>query len=338
MSPRATALRKSLPMVGKAPELTLRTVRISLTDRCDLACIYCRPSRNDGYLAERLDGRGWGAMLEALVRAGVKTVRITGGEPLLHPQVVDIVRYIRALGISDIAMTTNGTQLEQLAGPLRRAGLRRLNVSLDSLDADRFARVTDGGKLEQVIAGIEAARAEEFDELKTNSVVLRGINDDELESQVMWAWERGILPRFIELMPLGAGAALGEDAAVRMPEMLARLDHLLEPGRAAADQGRGPARYLRSRRDPKLRVGFITGSSEPFCATCDRLRVASDGVLRPCLASNDGVDASALAEDEDAGGLADAIEDAWRRKPDPRTWKGCAEAATTAVSIRAIGG
>src|SRR5688500_9754891 len=127
-----------------------RSARVSLTDRCDLACIYCRPSRNDGYLEERLDAASWRAMLRGLVESGVRRVRITGGEPLLDPRAVDMIAYAASLGLDDLALTTNATRLEKLADPLARAGLKRVTVSLDSLDPDRFRRITRGGDLARV--------------------------------------------------------------------------------------------------------------------------------------------------------------------------------------------
>src|SRR5882724_2467588 len=173
------AERRSLAMYEAPPP---RSVRISLTDRCDLACVYCRPSRSDGYLEDRLDAAGWKPMLEALARAGVQRVRITGGEPLLHPRVVDMVALVKSLGFVDVALTTNGTRLELLAVPLARAGLERITVSLDTLQAERFRRITRGGDLDRVLAGIRAALSAGFSEVKLNCVVLRDENDDELET------------------------------------------------------------------------------------------------------------------------------------------------------------
>src|SRR6476660_9296288 len=154
--------RRSLDMYRAPPP---RSARVSLTDRCDLACVYCRPSRNDGYLEERLDDPSWRFMMQGLHTAGVRRIRITGGEPLLLPRVVDRVAYIATLGFEDIALTTNGTQLERLAEPLRQAGLERLTISLDTLDPVRFERITRGGDLTQVLAGIQAALRAGFDEL-----------------------------------------------------------------------------------------------------------------------------------------------------------------------------
>jgi len=333
----AASPTRHLPLLG-APRLEPRTVRVSLTDRCDLACVYCRPSRSDGYLEKRLDDDAWKSMVRALVQAGVRRVRITGGEPLLHPRVTELVAFVASLGVEDLALTTNATRLDALARPLRDAGLRRLTVSLDSLVPERFWRVTRGGRLDRVLAGVDAAVAAGFEELKTNTVVLRDCNDDELPALVEWAWARGIVPRFIEVMRVGEGAKLPPEKLVGHAEMRARLAHLLEDEAGARDPERGPARYVHARRDPRLRVGFITGSTDTYCDTCDRLRVASDGTLRPCLATNDGVAAMALAQAGDVDGLVRAIGEAWSLKPDGRTWKGCTEETAAAVSMRAIGG
>jgi cyclic pyranopterin phosphate synthase len=327
--------RRSLAMYVAPPP---RSVRISLTDRCDLACVYCRPSRSDGYLESRLDDAAWRTMIEGLARAGVRRVRITGGEPLLHPRAVELVAFVSSLGFDDIALTTNGTRLERLAAPLRRAGLMRLTVSLDSLDRDRFRRITRGGDLEEVLSGIDAALGAGYGEVKLNCVVLRGENDDELASIAEWAWARGMTPRFIELMPIAEGARILARHFVSAAEMRERLSSLLEPDEARADADRGPAKYVRARRDTKLRVGFITGTSDTFCESCDRLRVAADGILRPCLATDAGVSARAEAERGDSPSIARAVEEAWKLKPDGTVWKGCTEESAARVSMRAIGG
>jgi len=313
-------------------------VRLSLTDRCDLACVYCRPSRSDGYFDTRLDDGAWKAMARGLVAAGVRRVRITGGEPLLHPRVVELVAFIADLGVDDLALTTNGTMLERLAEPLRVAGLRRLTISIDSLVQERFWRITRGGRLDRVLAGVQAAMDARFAELKTNTVVLRGDNDDELPAIVEWAWSRGIVPRFIELMGVGEGAKIHGDKLVSAREMRASLEALLHDEAGEPDPGRGPARYVRARRDPALRAGFITGSTDTYCGACDRLRITADGTLRPCLATTDGVAAKPEAERGDLEALARAIDEAWAMKPDGQTWKGCTEATAAHVSMRATGG
>lgn len=316
-----------------------RSVRLSLTDRCDLACVYCRPHRHDGYLPseERLDLTAWKSMVAGLVRAGVRRVRLTGGEPLLHPAVVDVVRFLATLGLDDLALTTNATRLTKLAAPLRAAGLERVNISLDTLDPARFARMTRGGDLVEVLEGIEAARAAGFAELKLNAVVVRGENDVELEDLARWSWDRGIVPRFLEIMQIGEGAKM-RASVVTGAEMRARLAHLLASEDARTEQDRGPAKYVRARHAPDKKIGFITGTSDTYCAGCDRLRVASDGTLRPCLSTNDGLEAGALARAGDVEGIEAAVGDAWAMKPDGEAWRGCTEATAAEVSIRGIGG
>lgn len=331
---------RALPLFREtpAPAVPPRAVRLSLTDRCDLACVYCRPHRHDGYLERRLDLAAWKTMVEGLVRAGVRRVRLTGGEPLLHPHVVEVVRHLATIGVDDVALTTNATRLAELAEPLARAGLHRINVSLDTLDAGRFFRMTRGGRLQTVLAGIEAARAAGLAPIKLNAVVVRGENDDELEALVRFAWERGLVPRFLEIMAIGEGARL-QDRVVPAAELRARLAHLLEEGAPEREVDRGPARYLRARHDPRLRVGFISGTSDTYCKGCDRLRVACDGTLRPCLATNDGLSAEADARAGNADAVAARTLEAWRTlKPDGETWKGCTEPTAEEVSIRAIGG
>ncbi len=169
-------------------------------------------------------------------------------------------------------------------------------------------------------------------------MVLRGDNDDELPAIAEWAWARGIVPRFIEVMRVGEGAHLPEEKLFSAAEMRTRLAHLLADEIWQRDADRGPARYVRAKHDARHRAGFITGTTDTYCDSCDRLRVASDGTLRPCLATNDGVAAMALAQAGDAAGLATAIGEAWALKPDGRTWKGCTESSAADVSMRAIGG
>jgi cyclic pyranopterin phosphate synthase len=316
----------ALPILQKRPaqDTQPRSVRLSLTDRCDLACIYCRPNRQDGYLERRLELAAWIAMVEGLVRAGVRRVRLTGGEPLLHKDVVEVVAALAKLPIDDIALTTNATRLAALARPLREAGLQRINVSLDSLDAHRFRKMTRGGDLRGVIAGIDAAIDAGFSHLKLNAVVVRGENDDELESIVRWSWARGITPRFLEVMAIGEGAKL-KDRVVTVPEMRAQLAPLLSTDEAQREHDRGPARYVTARHDTALRVGFISGTSDTYCKGCDRLRVASDGMLRPCLATEDGVSAAAAARSGDSDAVVSAVSQAWTMKPDGDVFKGCTE-------------
>lgn len=338
--------KRSLPIMSSRPSIPRRTepgipprsVRLSVTDRCDFACTYCRPSRSDGYTDGRLMTSAWRTMFEALHVAGVRRVRLTGGEPLVHPEIVSIVNHLSMIGFEDVALTTNASQLARLAKPLREAGLHRLNISLDTLDAVRFREVTRGGELEPVLRGIDAAIEAGFAPIKLNTVVLRGVNDDELEAILLWAWERRLVPRFLEVMPIAEGAKLVADHLVTATEMRKRLAAFLVEEEAIVDPGLGPAKYVHAKRDPGLRVGFITGTSDTFCETCDRLRVSSTGVLRPCLATEDGVDASLAARLGDAEEITRQIAEAWLMKPDGKVWKGCTEETAAHVSMRAIGG
>ncbi len=343
------ALRSEvLPSVGRLQEARARAepraVRLSITDRCDLACVYCRPHRRDGYMAaeRRVSADRWAVLVAGLVRRGVRRVRITGGEPLVHPEVVSIVRAIAAVdGVEDIALTTNATLLKDLAAPLRDAGLRRVNISIDSLDVARFWRLTRGGRLDVVLAGIDAARQAGF-ELKTNTVVVGDQGEEtgnvgELEALARWAWSIGATPRFLELMTVGEGANL-RDRVVPYSAVRARLATLIGEDPGARETARGPAVYVSARDGSGRRIGFITGTTETFCLGCDRLRATSDGKLRPCLATNDSVDVSTAISEGDVEAIARGLDEAWAKKPDGRTFRGCTEASAAAVSMRATGG
>jgi GTP 3',8-cyclase len=332
-------LRETRPAAVMVERASPRLVRISLTDRCDMACVYCRPAERGAYLPaeERLSVAAWEAVLRGLRAEGVRRVRVTGGEPLLHRDVVEVVRRVAALGMDDLALTTNGSRLRALAGPLRDAGLRRVTVSIDTLDPQRFAAITRGGDLPGVLAGVEAALAAGFDEVKTNTVVLRGVNDDELPAMVAWAWSRGITPRFIELMGVGEGGNIWRERLVSRDEMIARLAGVLRPGEGARDADRGPARYLRAADGSGRRVGFISGSTDTYCAGCDRLRVTSDGTMRPCLATTDGVELTEEGKEGAPGAVAATLREAWAMKPDA-SWQGCTEVTARAVSMLATGG
>lgn len=329
----------ALPMLSSAPRAEPRAARLSITDRCDLACVYCRPHRRDGYLPaeRRLAAAYWSTVVQGLAARGVRRIRITGGEPLLHPDVLEIARAIAAVdGVEDLAITTNGTQLAELAPALREAGVRRLNLSLDSLDPHRFFRITRGGRLSEVLAGLEAARRAGF-ELKTNTVVLGGEdgNEHELTDIAELAWANDATPRFLELMSVGEGARI-RGRIVPYPRVRAHLAHLLaEQSEVARDADRGPAVYARAHNG--RRIGFITGTSDTFCSGCDRLRVSSDGQLRPCLATQDAVDISQAIRDGDVAAIGEGLEAAWAVKPGD-DWGGCTEASAASVDMRSTGG
>ncbi|MCA9529825.1 MAG: GTP 3',8-cyclase MoaA [Myxococcales bacterium] len=268
-------------------------LRLSVTDRCDLACVYCMPPGGEDDHAVRrelLSFEEAARLIRVFGACGVRRVRFTGGEPLVRKDVVELVRLVRdTTDVAERVMTTNATRLRHLAGPLRAAGLDGVNISLDSLEPARFRRLTRGGELADVLAGLRAALDVGLD-VKLNTVLLRGDTDDEVERLVDFAWDAGVTPRFIELMPLGEGAKLPRSARVTAAEVLARLRHKLAPaathqGAGASSAPRGPARYHAAADGSGRRVGFITPMSDEFCGSCNRVRVTARGDIRACLAS-----------------------------------------------------
>jgi len=260
-----------------------RDLRISVTDRCDLRCTYCMPEDGLDWLApdEQLSFDEIVRLAELLVDLGLRSVRLTGGEPLLRPRLVDLVASMSGLGLDDLALTTNGTTLTRHAAALSEAGLTRVNVSLDSLVSHRFAEITRRDALDRVLSGISAAQEAGLTPVKVNCVVVRGTNDDEILDFVDFARTTGCEVRFIENMPLGAGGRWVPDAVVAAAEVLevVRSRHELSP-RA---RGAAPATAFDFADGAPGGVGFIASVTEPFCSTCDRLRLTSDGFLRTCL-------------------------------------------------------
>jgi cyclic pyranopterin phosphate synthase len=304
-----------------------------------MRCFYCRPFgvRTAAPRNPRLGPLEWQRLAEALAARGVHRVRLTGGEPLLTPDVLEIVERIADTAPVDLAMTTNGSELERFAPRLARAGLRRVNISVDSLRGVRFEQITGGGRLEDTLRGLEAALDAGFAEIKLNTVVLRGLNDDELEDIVDYAWQRGLTPRFLELMGVGAARALLPRHAMTSDEVRMRLGQRLGLQRPVAEPHRGPARYVAS-RDGARRVGFVSAMSDCFCETCDRLRVSSDGALRACLALPSAVALGDALRSEGAfDAVGRALDRVWRLKPGP-AWRGSRECTAAFVSMGALGG
>jgi len=270
----------------------LSDLRISLTDRCNLRCVYCMP-------AEGIDFRPPGELLRddellLLVRIaaglGVRKIRLTGGEPTVRPGIVDLVGAISAVpGIEDLSMTTNGLLLESLAEGLARAGLRRVNVSLDTPDPQKYARITRGGRVERVLAGIARAEAVGLVPMKINTVVVRGFNEEDVVSLARLTLDHPWEVRFIEVMPFGAVADLADAGIVTSEETMARIEAALGPLEPVDLSGDDPARTYRLRGAPG-RLGFISPVSQPFCSRCGRLRLTADGRLRLCLLRDDEVD------------------------------------------------
>ncbi|MFV0634954.1 GTP 3',8-cyclase MoaA [Demequina sp.] len=289
-----------------------RDLRISLTDRCSLRCTYCMPADGVPWLAREtmLSTDELVRIARVAVEMGIDEIRLTGGEPLLRPDVVDVVDRLAhlsgPLGRPEISLTTNGLRLPSLADALHDAGLTRVNVSLDTLRRDRFHELTRRDKLTETLAGIEAAHASGMKPIKINAVAMRGVNDDEIVDLTRFCVERGYQMRFIEQMPLDAGHTWDRQQMVTGEEILAQLtEHwtLTERG----DRGAAPAQVWDIDGGPAS-VGVIASVTAPFCGTCDRVRLTADGQLRACLFARKESDLRALvrsdATDED---LAAAI-------------------------------
>lgn len=265
-------------------------LRISVTDHCNLNCIYCSagtmlPLKHEDILSYE--------EIETLVRVaaemGINKVRLTGGEPLMRPHFTTLVRMIAGIdGIDDISLTTNGILLARYAEELKQAGLKRVNISLDTLKADRFKYITRHDRLKDVLAGIDAAYRVELNPVKINMVPLKGINDDEVVDFARKTIDEGWNVRYIEFMPIGTpnGDVSGMVTTAEIREKIQTLGRL-EPYTGL--EGNGPARYFQF-PGAKGTIGFITPITEHFCHTCNRLRVTSDGNLRPCLLAREEID------------------------------------------------
>lgn len=267
-------------------------LRISLTDRCNFRCVYCMPAVGMQFLPrpELLTSDELLLVVRAAAAAGFRKIRLTGGEPTLRPDLVEIVAAIKSTpGIEQIALTTNALRLGKLAQPLKDAGLDRVNISIDTLDPQKFRQITRGGRLDMVWEGIAAADRVGLRPIKLNAVVVRGLNEEEVPQlaalTLTYPWEM----RFIEVMPLSGVADVAEDGVVKSTELISQLEAIHGPleslGLAAADSAR---RF----RIPGARgkLGFISAVSDPFCATCNRMRLTADGRLHLCLLRDDEVD------------------------------------------------
>lgn len=295
-----------------------RDLRISLTDRCSLRCTYCMPADGVPWLA-----RSTMLTTEEIVRVarvgvehGITEIRLTGGEPLLRVDVVDVVRRLTALsgpsGSPEVSLTTNALRLPALASPLADAGLSRVNISLDTLDRARFIELTRRDRLVETLAGIAAADAAGLAPVKINAVAMRGVNDDEVVALTRFAVDRGYQMRFIEQMPLDGGHTWDRTAMVTQAEILERLTAEFTLTEVPA-RGSAPAELWTVDGGPAT-VGVIASVTAPFCGACDRLRLTADGQLRACLFSQGETDVRELVRSEDPAVDVDAaIADAYRR-------------------------
>lgn len=267
----------------------VRTLRLSVTEACDLRCLYCMPEAGLPARGEPLDDSELLAIVEAAARCGVNKVRITGGEPLLRPGIAALCGHIAQVeGIATVAITTNGTRLAPLAAALRRAGVQRVNLSLDSLNPARYRELTRGGDLSAVLAGLEAALAEGFERVKVNCVLIGGVNDGEIGDFVALTRAMPVEVRFIELMPMGECARWPQERFLSAETVLERVPELMPCG------SEGVARRYRL-PGAMGAVGLIRPMSNAFCGDCDRIRVTADGRLKPCLHSGEELDLRGLA-------------------------------------------
>ncbi len=298
---------------------TVDYIRLSVTDRCDFRCVYCMAedmtfvSRAEVLTLEELYRVG-----AAFAALGVKKIRLTGGEPLIRHNVMHLVEQLGALeSLDELVITTNGSQLHRFAGPLRAAGVRRVNISLDSLDADKFRRITRTGELQQVLTGIDAARAAGFERIKLNTVIMKGRNEEEILDLVDFAVDRGLDISFIEEMPLGLiddhDRALTFCSSDEVREVISTRYSLT----ATTEQTGGPSRYW-AVGGSDSRVGFISPHSHNFCHLCNRVRVTVEGRLLLCLGNEHSLDLRALLRDPavDDEALQQALIAAMDLKPE----------------------
>ena len=299
-------------------------LRISLTDKCNLRCRYCMPEEG---VCKRTHQEMMGedevaAAVEVAASLGIHKIRLTGGEPLVKKNIVSICRRVAAVeGIREVCLTTNGLLLPQLAEDLREAGVKRLNLSLDTLDADKYAYITRIGKIEQFRAGLEAALNAGFDKVKINAVLIGGFNDDEIEALADLTREYPVDMRFIELMPIQDHDEFGESAYVPYSRVLERL-----PDAVPVARDGGVAKLYRL-PGALGNIGLISPISAHFCGECNRLRLTADGKLKPCLHSADEYSIKGLGKD----GMRAVFEEAIWNKP---AWHGDLDAVNRSKAGR----
>ncbi len=311
-----------MPLTGTLRDTqgrVVRDLRISVTDRCNLRCVYCMPAEGMPWLPkeELLTFEELTRFARVCLALGVTGIRLTGGEPTVRADLPKLVRMLAGLGPGlDLSITTNGLKLAAMADALRDAGLARVNVSLDTLDPKRFHQIARRDRFHEVIAGLEAARRVGFRPIKVNAVLMRGFNQDEVVPLARWARDEGYELRFIEWMPLDFQHAWSREKLVPAAEILARLDAAfpLEPARV--EDPSAPA-SLHRYRDGRGRVGVIASVTRPFCGHCDRIRLTADGQIRTCLFALREVDfrkalRGGATDDEIAGLLRAAV---WRKEP-----------------------
>lgn len=293
-------------------------LRVSVTDRCDFRCVYCM-AENMTFLpkADVLSLEELDRLCSAFIARGVRKLRLTGGEPLVRRGIMTLIaslsRHLRSGKLDELTLTTNGSQLAKYAEEIRRYGVRRINVSLDTLDADKFRAITRWGALDKVLAGIDAAQAAGL-KIKINAVALKGVNDDEIPQLIEWAHGRGMDVTLIEVMPLGEIGAGRLEQYLPLSLVRSRLSERYRLEDVDYRTG-GPARYVRVAETGGL-LGFITPLTHNFCESCNRVRLTCTGTLYMCLGQEDAADLrKPLRASADNALVFDAIDEAIARKP-----------------------
>lgn len=293
-------------------------LRVSVTDRCDFRCVYCM-SEDMNFLpkSEILTLEELETVCTAFVERGVRKLRMTGGEPLVRRNIMwlfrSLSRHLKSGALDELTLTTNGSQLGRFAEELADIGIRRINVSLDTLDPDKFGSITRWGRLEQVLKGIAAAKAAGI-AVKINTVALRGVNDGEFDDLVLWCGDEGFDLTFIEVMPLGEIGEVRLDQYMPLSMVRAALNRRWTLTDTDYNTG-GPARYSQC-AETGGRIGFITPMTHNFCESCNRVRLTCTGTLYMCLGQEDAADLRTAVRAEDNGtALMDAIDEAIGRKP-----------------------
>lgn len=265
-------------------------LRISVTDRCNFRCVYCRSADPENHMAhhELLEWDEYEHLVRILVGMGIRKVRVTGGEPLVRPGVEDFIARLKSLGVHDLSMTTNGHLLAERCDRLIASGLDRINISLDSLDRSKFERITRTKAFDQVMAGIDAAQNSVLRPVKVNAVLVRGFNDDEVEAFAKFARERNLIMRFIEFMPLDADRAWTRELMVPAAEVHARISARWPLVQVLHERSETARKYRFA--DGGGEIGLVAPVTQPFCGFCSRIRLTADGKLRTCLFSKDDHD------------------------------------------------
>jgi len=310
-------------------------VRLSVTDRCDLRCFYCIPQQFKGFEEPEhwLTFDEIERVITVFAELGVEKIRITGGEPLVRKNIPDLARRLSDIhGINDLSLSTNAVQLTRHAKALRDANVSRINVSLDSLDPQRFKQITNGGKLEKVLSGLMTAKQAGFNPIKINMVVMKGVNDDEVQDMVNFCIEHDFTLRFIETMPMGDTGRNASNHYLSLDVVKQQLQRQFDliPG---VMPGGGPARYMQV-GGTELKIGFITPISQHFCETCNRVRLSADGTLYLCLGQDDKVELRPLLRaGADHEAIKQAIINAIARKPERHEFREKPEQVIRIMSI-----